>query len=60
MYEQVDFPKEIRCPECARKGYRPTLLCRTSHCEGTLYLWCRSCRKEIVVHIKGEKVEFEP
>lgn len=44
--------KWIVCPFCGKK------LCRvdTEH-ETTLYLWCKKCKKEVVVSLKGEPNE---
>lgn len=49
--------REIRCSECKKKGYPPVLLgVVADNTEGVLYLWCRRCKKEIRVEVKGGNI----
>jgi transcription elongation factor Elf1 len=60
MYERFYPIVEIRCPECGKRGFRPTLLARVQKAEGRLLLWCKNCRKEVKVVVHGTNIEFEP
>lgn len=51
--------KEILCSECKRNGYKPTKLGVVEEAEGTIRLWCKRCKAEILVTITEDKIITE-
>ena len=45
----------IYCPRCSALGKRPKILGKYEDVVGRvdIYLWCKSCRKEVRVEIKN-------
>lgn len=45
MENLSDIVNEVRCPECAKKGYRPTLLGKVSvDFRGVVWFYCKNCK----------------
>lgn len=44
--------KMIYCPECLKKGKKKRLAVVKDDTRGTIYLWCKECRKEIKIELK--------
>ena len=51
--------KDILCSECAKNGYKPTKLGVVEKAEGTIRLWCKRCKAEILVTITKDKIITE-
>lgn len=50
--------RNIYCPLCAAKGYKPQILgkCEDISGHGTLYMWCKKCREEIPIRVDSLKL----
>lgn len=48
--------KDILCSECSKNGYKPTKLGVAEQAEGTIRLWCKRCKSEILVTISKDKI----
>jgi hypothetical protein len=51
--------KDILCSECKRNGYKPTKLGVVEKAEGTIRLWCKRCKAEILVTITKDEIITE-
>jgi RNase P subunit RPR2 len=52
--------KKIYCSECVKRGYKPKMLGIAEGMEGSIRLWCASCRREIRVSIHNDRITTEP
>lgn len=45
---------EILCPRCIERGQKPKVLGKYEDLtgRGNVYLWCKSCRKEIRIDVR--------
>ena len=58
-YKNYMLGKDILCSECKRNGYKPTKLGVVEKAEGTIRLWCKRCKAEILVTITEDKIITE-
>ena len=49
MLERYD----IYCTECLKKGHTKRIGSYAKGTQGVLFLWCKSCKKEVTVKIGG-------
>lgn len=49
----------IFCPRCAALGKKPKVLGKYEDIagKGDIYLWCKSCRKEVLVRIEDMSLD---
>lgn len=45
--------KEIFCPVCAAAGIRRKLMEVDSEATGTIYPYCKGCKKNVEIHLDG-------
>lgn len=61
MDSLAEIKTEVRCPECAKKGYRPTLLGKISvDFRGVVWFYCKNCKQEMEVKRRNGEIEIEP
>ena len=61
MENLSDIVNEVRCPERAKKGYRPTLLGKVSgDFRGVVWFYCKNCKREMEVKREDGKITIEP
>lgn len=46
---------EIFCPSCAAAGIKRKLMEVDSKAVGTVYPYCKGCKKNVTIELKGEK-----
>ena len=46
---------EIFCPSCAAAGIKRKLMEADSKAVGTVYPYCKGCKKNVTIELKGEK-----
>ena len=47
---------EIFCPVCARAGIKRKLMEVEDKASGTIYPYCKGCKKNIKIELKGSKI----
>lgn len=55
MYGVVDLKIEIFCPICAAAGIKRKLMEADSAARGVVYPYCKGCRKNVKIELKGDK-----
>ena len=51
----VDLKIEIFCPICAAAGIHRKLMEADSSAKGVVYPYCKGCKKNVKVELKGDK-----